>query len=524
MSIVYVYGLCFVGAILLGFLAFRILLVFLPKIEARTLEKQKKELVTEAYNQKPEIKANLITKENDKLALLQEEALSSLATEKEELEFEEEEQRIREEVIEAEERRVEKLQNSLNARMEQIEVSRKNYEHLNLSLEQMHEKRTESLAQKTKLNPKVLLTSEVEHIVGDRVIEAQKSNKSWLREYEVEVSRLAQRVLYKSQGRYAPEFVWPKASNNVDFSHKRQLGAFEAKPELLVNLEEISGVKVSLLEPQRENESGGIKLAGGFGIYREACRLALDKALTSGDLHEKRIFRLYNSIKSELEQEAKLLGKKAVEILQLENVHIELQLLIGALNWRTSYRQNQWHHTVEVATLAGIMASELGVDVDQAKRVGLLHDIGKAIDYRIEGSHAVISGDYSDRFGEKKVISDTVMSHHSDLVVETPLAYILRAADTLSGARPGARVNLEEGYQVRLSAIYEVINSFKGICDVSIMHGGREVHVLVDETKISDQALQILAKEISKKIEQEVSYPGQIKILLNRTFESVSVA
>ena len=158
-----------------------------------------------------------------------------------------------------------------------------------------------------------------------------------------------------------------------------------------------------------------------------------------------------------MDEQAKTLGKRAVNELRLEGIHPEIQYLIGALNWRTSYRQNQWYHTVEVAVLAGLIASEIGVDPDFAKRCGLLHDIGKAIDYRIEGSHAV-SGDYADRYGEK-IICDTVMSHHADLLVETPLAYTLIAADTLSGARPGARINLEEGYQIRLSAIAEVVKA-----------------------------------------------------------------
>jgi ribonuclease Y len=210
--------------------------------------------------------------------------------------------------------------------------------------------------------------------------------------------------------------------------------------------------------------------------------------------------------------------------LRLEGIHPEIQQLIGALNWRTSYRQNQWHHTVEVATIAGILGNELGVDPDQAKRVGLLHDIGKAIDYRIEGSHAVISGDYADRFGEAKVICDTVMSHHADLIVETPLAYILRVADTLSGARPGARVNLEEGYQIRLGAIAESVRSFQGISDMAIMNGGREVHVQVNHKRVKDTDLKTLAESIARKIEEDVAFPGQIKVLVTRQFESVTVA
>ena len=179
---------------------------------------------------------------------------------------------------------------------------------------------------------------------------------------------------------------------------------------------------------------------------------------------------------------------------------------------------------LEVAQLAGLLAGELGEDPDVAKRCGLLHDIGKGIDYRIEGSHAVISGDYADRYGENQIICNTVMSHHNDLVMETPMSYILKTADTLSGARPGARVNLEEGYQIRLSAIDQVVRSFPGILKIAIMNGGREVHIDVNHNKVKENQLENFTSAIAKKIEEEVAYPGQIKVLVTRRFEASSVA
>ena len=198
--------------------------------------------------------------------------------------------------------------------------------------------------------------------------------------------------------------------------------------------------------------------------------------------------------------------------------------MVGHLNWRTSYRQNQYLHTFEVAKLAGMLAEEIGEDPEAAKRCGLLHDIGKSIDYRIDGGHAVISGDYADRFGEDQVICDTVMSHHNELIIETPMAFVLKTADTWSGARPGARVNLEEGYQIRLSGINESVREFKGTGKIEIMHGGREVHVEVDHRRVKEADLDKLAKDIARKIEENVAFPGQIKVLLNRRYESTAVA
>ena len=258
---------------------------------------------------------------------------------------------------------------------------------------------------------------------------------------------------------------------------------------------------------------------------KEAARLTLEEILPKGKNYwDRSAKKVYQKHRTQLDQQAERLGRHAVAVLKLDNIHPEVQRMVGALNWRTSYRQNQFHHSLEVARLAGILAFELGVDPDIAKRCGLLHDIGKGLDYRIEGSHAVISGDYADRYGESKLVCDTVMSHHNDLVLETPMSYVLKSADTLSGARPGARVNLEEGYQVRLSAIEEVVKSFPGIQKMAIMNGGREVHVEVNHKKIREENLKTFTANIARKIEENVAFPGQIKVLVSRRFESVAVA
>ena len=257
---------------------------------------------------------------------------------------------------------------------------------------------------------------------------------------------------------------------------------------------------------------------------KEAARLTLDEIIPRGPNAWAKVQRTYEKHRKNLDVQAQKLGRQAVTELKLTDIHPEIQRMVGALNWRTSYRQNQFHHSLEVAKLAGIVANELGVDPELAKRSGLLHDIGKGIDYRIEGSHAVISGDYADRYGESKIVCDTVMSHHNDLVLETALSYVLKSADTLSGARPGARINLEEGYQVRLLAIEEVVRSFPGITKMSIMNGGREVHIDVNHKKIKEGELESFTASIARKLEENVAFPGQIRVLVSRRFESTAVA
>jgi ribonuclease Y len=221
------------------------------------------------------------------------------------------------------------------------------------------------------------------------------------------------------------------------------------------------------------------------------------------------------------------MGEDAIKILGLKkSMHPEILKLIGSLNYRTSHRQNQYYHSLEVARLAGMIADEVGVDCELAKRSGILHDIGKVLDYKIEGSHAVISGDYAMRFGEDENVVDTVLAHHDDKAVETPFAYILKAADAMSGARPGARVDMEEGYNRRIDGISGVVNSFAdmGVVGSGIMYAGREVHIYVDNARVKQGDISDLANNIAKKLEAEVEYPGQIRVTVIRRTEVTEVA
>ena len=397
----------------------------------------------------------------------------------------------------------------------------------NAEKQQLHEVRVEvqdKLAAVVGTERERLLSSLSNDFTESRQLECTKHLKILADELNTSAMRLATRVLATIHSRYTPEFVWPKGINHVELKDRRAMEDIVAEDcSLLAELRELTehvNIDVAL---NKDNEPTVVRLAGGYGIYKEAAKLALEEVVNRPS-NWSNVKSVYEKHRLALEAHALKLGKLAVQELQVSGLHVEILKMIGSLNWRTSYRQNQFHHSLEVAKLSGILATELGVDADSAKRCGLLHDIGKSIDYRIEGSHAVISGDYADRFGESKLICDTVMSHHADLIVESPLAYVLRAADTLSGARPGARVNLEEGYQDRLSSIQDVVRAFPGVIKVEIMNGAREVHVEVNHKKVREDDLQSLSGAIARKIEENVAYPGQIKVMVARRFESVAVA
>ncbi len=519
------YFLLFLGSTAAGYVLYYLIKKFLPvRLRNITLH-QREEVLKEARKQRKQKFEDILQNNEEKIKLLKEETLEEIQQRREDLKVDEGEVKLREDFLASEEARLKKFRDDIYNKKEKVD---RNLKALNEKRDELAETKR-ALAIKLSERSNTDLEKEKANISGklieNRNLECQKVLKSLHEELDSSARKTAQRVLDRVSSRYTPEFTWPKSSNFIEVKNKRIAEeVIEEDCALLNQLKELSGVEIQGIEPSRQDLPTVVKVAGGYGIYREAARLALTEILARDKEAWIKAPELYQKHKEKLEREAELLGQKAVNLLRLPDIHPEIQKLVGALNWRTSYRQNQWHHTVEVAILAGVLASELGVDPQEAKRVGMLHDIGKAIDYRIEGSHAVISGDYADRFGENRIICDTVMSHHSDLIVETPLAYVLRAADTLSGARPGARVNLEEGYQIRLTSIAETVRSFEGISDLAIMNGGREVHIQVNNKKVKENDLKSLTEAITRKIEEDVTFPGQIKVLVSRSFESVTVA
>lgn len=510
---------------ILGFGVFKILYAFLPKKFSSEHQTQKNEILHEAKKHADMIKDESKRIDEAKIQMLREEVEMALSQKEEDLKQADSDLNILEQQISPLQSRVQKLENDLVQAEQHAEFAKSNMVAQKQASDSIRLDLRSSLEAKSAHNSSHLLKNMTQDMVDVRHLEIQKLLKLQNEELANSAKKIATRFLARSLSRYAPEFPWPKASNTVEVENLKVFDSLSTQSAILAEqLKALAGVDTELMPPRFEGAPAIIKLSGGMGVERESARLALSDMIKTPQSQWERIADHYQKNRQLLDQQALKLGRLAVTELQLEGIHIEVIRLIGNLNWRTSYRQNQFLHSFEVGMLAGLVADELDVDPRLAKRSGLLHDIGKVLDYRIEGSHAVISGDYADRYGETKLLCDTLMSHHNDLVVETPLAYVLKAADTLSGARPGARVNLEEGYQERLSAIDDVVRSIHGVTKSVIMNGGREIHIEVNHKKINDHELEALTKQIAKKIEQDVAFPGQIKVMVTRRFESSSVA
>ena len=515
----------FIGA-LLGVGLFSVVRYLLPRRLKATHQQQRDLIVQKAQQRKEQLVTEAKKRADEKLLLMKEELEVTLEEERLSLESIENDFGLQEQFAEHEEERIAKVEASLDVHQKKIVDLQEQLEAHNQEKAQIHIETQARLAQISDCDIQTTKQNISDGVLNDRRLDSQKRIKELVDDLESHSKKGAERVLSRILSRYQPTFVWPKSVNHVEIQNPRLFEALENPDNTLIaDLAQLSeGVELTLSPAEHEGMPSVIRLGGGYGIYKEAVRLTLEEVLPRGPSQWAKIDKVYQKHCRTIEIQAVKLGKQAVQELRLPNIHEEIQKMVGALNWRTSYRQNQYHHSVEVSRLAGLLASEMGVDPQVAKRCGLLHDIGKGIDYRIEGSHAVISGDYADRFGEKRLVCDTVMSHHNDLVLDTPLSFVLKSADTLSGARPGARINLEEGYQERLAAMEEAIKSFSGIQKVAIMNGGREVHIGVNHKRVREEDLQDFTAAIARKIEEDVAFPGQIKVLVTRRFEATAVA
>ncbi|MGN0482598.1 MAG: ribonuclease Y [Lachnospiraceae bacterium] len=284
-------------------------------------------------------------------------------------------------------------------------------------------------------------------------------------------------------------------------------------------LETLTGVDLII-----DDTPEAVILSGFDPVRREVARIALEKLIVDGRIHPARIEEMVEKAKKEVESMIREEGENATLEIGVHGIHPELVRLLGKMKFRTSYGQNALMHSIEVARLAGLLASEVGADVKTAKRAGLLHDIGKSVDHEVEGTHVQIGADLCRKYKESAVVVNAVEAHHGDVEPESIIACLVQAADTISAARPGARRETLETYSNRLKELEDITNSYKGVEKSYAIQAGREIRIMVIPEQVSDADMVLMARNISKQIEAELEYPGQIKVNVIRESRAVEYA
>lgn len=411
----------------------------------------------------------------------------------------------KEESLDKKNEQVDKLQNSLNQKAAELDKQKE-------ELKQVNAQRTKELERISGLTSdqakEILLKSLEEEVQLDA---AKLIKESEVRAKETADEKAKEYIVSAIQ-RSAADHVSESTISVVQLPNDEMKGRIIGREGRNIRaLETITGVDLII-----DDTPEAVILSGFDPVRREVARIALEKLIVDGRIHPARIEETVAKAQKEVEKIIKEEGEAAVLEVGVHGIHPELVRLLGKMRYRTSYGQNALKHSIEVAILSGLLAGEIGCDVRLAKRAGLLHDIGKAIDHEIEGSHIQIGVDLCKKYKESNVIINAVASHHGDVEPESLIACIVQAADAISAARPGARRETLDTYTNRLKQLEDICNEQKGVEKSFAIQAGREVRVMVVPEKVDDAQMVIMGRDIAKRIEDELEYPGQIKINIIR--------
>ena len=424
----------------------------------------------------------------------------------------------RHELNQMEQRLVQK-EDSLDKKLEGIEKKEGYLQTKDNELEQMmakmHKVELEQIAELERISG---LTSEQakEQLLANLNQEVQVDMAAMIRDMEAQAKdegeTKAREIITQAIQRVAADHVAESTVSVVALPNDEMKGRIIGREGRNIRtLENLTGIDLII-----DDTPEAVILSGFDPVRREIARLALGKLIVDGRIHPARIEEMVEKAKKEVEQKIRQEGEQAVLETNVHGLHPEVVRLLGRLHYRTSYGQNVLKHSIEVSHLAGVMAAEIGVDVSLAKRAGLLHDIGKAIDHEVEGPHVEIGADIAKKYHESKAVVHCILAHHGDVEVESIEAALVQAADAISAARPGARRDTLESYIKRMEKLESIANDFEGVESAYAIQAGRELRIMLKPEKVSENRAEVMVREIVKRIEAELDYPGQIKVVLIR--------
>ena len=468
-------------------------------------EKQAMQIVNDAMKQAETKKKESLLEAKEEIIRQKNEADAEIKDRRREVTHQEHRIAQKEEAIDRKVEAIEKKETALAAKIAEADE-------LKQKVEAQLEEQTAALERVAGLSAEEakneLLARKSEEIAH----ETAKKISEFEAQYKEEVDEKAKELLSLAIQKCAADHVSESAISVVELPSEDMKGRIIGREGRNIRtIETLTGVELII-----DDTPEVITISGFDPVRREIARLALEKLISDGRIHPTRIEEMVEKARREVETSMRQAGEKAVFETGVSGLHVELVKLLGRLKYRTSYGQNVLRHSIEVALLAGVLADEMGLDSSVAKRAGLLHDIGKAMTAEIEGSHVAIGVDIAKRYRESKEVINAIEAHHGDVEPLSPIAVLIQAADAISAALPGARRENVENYIKRLQRLEEIAGDFKGVDTCYAIQAGREVRVMVKPDEVTDDQMVIMAHDIAKKIEEDLEYPGQIKVHIIR--------
>ncbi|MBQ7725885.1 MAG: ribonuclease Y [Clostridia bacterium] len=505
-----------VVAIVLGVVGFIAGSAYRRRSEASTIgsaEEEAKRILSDAMKNAEARKKEVLIEAKDEIFQLRQDAEKDIRERRSDVQRQERRLQQKEETLDHKLENVEKKEEKLAARSKEIDERVEECDRIKISQMEMLEKISGFSKEQAKAHLLNLLDGELNHEKAVRILDYEQR----LKEDSV---RIAKNILGQAIQRCAADHSSEVTVSVVPLPNDEMKGRIIGREGRNIRaLETATGVDLII-----DDTPEAITVSCFEPIRREIARLTLEKLILDGRIHPARIEEMVAKATREVESTIKQEGERAMISAGIHNLHPELIKLLGKLHYRTSYGQNVLNHSLEVCHLSGLLATELGVDVTLAKRAGLLHDIGKALDHEQEGTHIQLGVEAAKKYRENEEVIHAIQAHHGDVEAKTAVAFIVQAADAISAARPGARRENIETYIKRLEKLEEIANSFSGVEDSFAIQAGREVRILVKPEAVSDDQMVLMARDISKRIESELDYPGQIKINVIRESRVVDYA
>ena len=481
--------------------------------EIGSAEQEAKRIVADAMKSAEAKKKEAILEGKDEVHRLRNESEKELSDRRKEVQRQERRIQQKEETLDRKLDNVEKKEEKVQKKMKDAEARLAEVETIKKSQFEMLERISGYTVDQAKAYLLEQLDSELTHEKSVKIMDYEQQLKD-------EADKRARNIISLAIQRCAADQVAEATVSVVPLPNDEMKGRIIGREGRNIRaIETLTGVDLII-----DDTPEAITLSSFEPVRREIARVSLEKLISDGRIHPARVEEMVEKARREVEASIKQAGERAVLDAGVHGIHPELVKILGRLKYRTSYGQNVLNHSLEVSYISGMIASELGLDPTVAKRAGLLHDIGKALDHEIEGSHVEIGVDVARKYKESEAVIHAIHAHHGDVEAKTVVACIVQAADAISAARPGARRENLENYIKRLQKLEEVASSFKGVETSFAIQAGREVRIMVKPEQVKDDGMAALARDICKKIEEELEYPGQIKVNIIRESRAVGFA